>query len=144
MRQQHPHNQHHSPERYTVSEVAQYDYCPLVWWNEQYDPRVTAETEELFAQLVKMEHEYGQQATTLPDYQVIEQLLVRRGAFEAESHASPEYFEQEEYLAEIEAEHFQGPTVSRRMRWMRTLAFIALGAGIFMMLLSLLIGFLLH
>ncbi len=31
-----------------------------------------------------MEHEHGQAATTLPEYQVIEQLLLRRGAFEEE------------------------------------------------------------
>src|SRR5260370_30868434 len=67
---------------FTASEVAEYEYCPLVWWYEQYEPLATADTEELFARMVELDHDHGPQATTLPEYQVIEQLLVRRGAFE--------------------------------------------------------------
>lgn len=72
----------HSQQLFTASEVAEYEYCPLVWWYEQYEPLVNADTEELFARMVELEYNHGPQATTLPEYQVIEQLLVRRGAFE--------------------------------------------------------------
>jgi hypothetical protein len=128
----------------TASEVAQYDYCPLVWWHEQFDPLVLADTEQLFAQLVKLEHQYGPQAPTLPDYQVIEQLLVRSGAFEAERRTSIEYLEQEEYAAEIEEERIQVPAISHKMQLLRNLAFTALGAGTLMILLSVLLSFILH
>ena len=40
--------------RFTASEVAEYEYCPLVWWHEQYEPLSKADTEELFARLVEM------------------------------------------------------------------------------------------
>src|SRR5690349_18114371 len=72
----------HSQRVFTASEVAEYEYCSLVWWYEQYEPLARADTEELFARMVELEHDHGPQATTLPEYQVIEQLLVRRGAFE--------------------------------------------------------------
>ena len=129
---------------HTASEVAQYDYCPLVWWHEQFDPLVLADTETLFAQLVKLEHEYGPQAPAFPDYQVIEQLLVRRGAFEADSHASAEYLEQGEYAEEVEEERIRVPAVSRKMHKLRTIAFTALGAGSLLILLSVLLSFILH
>jgi hypothetical protein len=66
---------------FTASEVAEYEYCPLVWWYQQYEPLVESDNDELFASMVEMEQMYGPQATALPEYQVIEQLLVRRGAF---------------------------------------------------------------
>ncbi len=78
--------QRHSPQSkqrvFTASEVAEFEYCPLVWWHEQYEPAAQADTEELFARLVELEHDHGAQAPSLPEYQMIEQLLVRQGAFE--------------------------------------------------------------
>lgn len=68
--------------KFTASEVAEFEYCPLAWWHEQYEPHTQEEDDELFARMVELEHEHGQQATILPEYQVIEQLLLRRGAFE--------------------------------------------------------------
>jgi hypothetical protein len=67
---------------FAASKVAEFDYCPLAWWYGQYEPLATADTEELFARMVELEHDHGPQATALPEYQLIEQLLVRRGAFE--------------------------------------------------------------
>ncbi len=67
---------------FTASEVAEFEYCPLAWWHEQFEPHTQEEDEELFARMVELEHEHGQQATVMPEYQVIEQLLLRRGAFE--------------------------------------------------------------
>ncbi|HVB72276.1 MAG TPA: hypothetical protein VNE38_01865 [Ktedonobacteraceae bacterium] len=67
---------------FTASEVAEFEYCPLVWWHEQFEPSAQSDIEELFARLVELEHEHGSQATALPEYNVIEQLLLRAGAFE--------------------------------------------------------------
>ena len=78
-RQQHKLSQ--SQRIFTASEVAEYEYCPLTWWYEQYESFVTADTEELFAHTVALEHAHGPQATTLPEYQMIEQLLLRRVIF---------------------------------------------------------------
>ncbi len=68
--------------RFTASEVAEFEYCPLVWWHEQFEPLSKADTEDLFARLVELEHEYGPQATALPEYDMVEKLLVRAGAFD--------------------------------------------------------------
>ena len=67
---------------FTASELAEFEYCPLVWWHEQFEPLAQMNTEELFARLVELEHEHGPQAVALPEYEVIEQLLLRQGAFE--------------------------------------------------------------
>ncbi len=67
---------------FTASEVAEFEYCPLVWWHEQFEPLAQAGNEELFARLVELEHEHGAQAPALPEYKVVEQLLLRSGAFE--------------------------------------------------------------
>ncbi len=58
---------------FTASEVAQFEYCPLVWWHEQFEPLAQAGNEELFARMVELEYEHGAQATALPEYKMIEQ-----------------------------------------------------------------------
>lgn len=65
---------------FNASEVAEFEYCPLVWWYEQFDPIMEVDNEALFAAMVDIENEYGEEAPSLPDYQVIERLLVHRGA----------------------------------------------------------------
>ena len=67
---------------FTASEVAEFEYCPLVWWHEQYEPAAQADDEELFARMVELEHEHGAQAPSVPEYQMLERLLLRRGAFD--------------------------------------------------------------
>jgi hypothetical protein len=67
---------------FTASEVAEFEYCALVWWHEQFEPWAQEESEALFARLVELEHEHNAQAPGLPEYRMIEQLLLRRGAFE--------------------------------------------------------------
>jgi len=67
---------------FTASEVAEFEYCALAWWYEQFEPWAQAESEALFARLVELEHEHNAQAPGLPEYRMIEQLLLRRGAFE--------------------------------------------------------------
>jgi CRISPR-associated exonuclease Cas4 len=74
--------QHQSQQMFTANEVANFEYCPMLWWHEEFEPLARADTEELFARMVEMEHDHGQTATAQPEYQVIEQLLLRRGAFD--------------------------------------------------------------
>jgi len=113
--QQRPHLSHHQSQHiFTAREVAQFEYCPLVWWHEQYEPLLKAGSEELFAELVAMEHDHGPQSTALPHYQVIEQLLVRRGAFD-EGHQ--QHGEHAEEVAESEEERSSMPTSSDITRW---------------------------
>ncbi len=67
---------------FTASEVAEFEYCPLAWWHEQFGDWTQEGSDELFARLVELEEEHGTQAPDLPEYRLIEQLLLRQGAFE--------------------------------------------------------------
>ena len=86
---------------FTASEVAEFEYCPLVWWYERFEPLAQSDTEELFARLVELEHEHGPQAPALPDYQVVEQLLLRKGAFDE---GQQQHREHAEAVEEVEKE----------------------------------------
>lgn len=85
---------------YSASEVAEFEYCPLVWWHSQYEPLAQADTEELFARLVELEHDHGSEAPALPEYQVVEQLLVRKGAFDE---GLEQHLEHADEVEEVEA-----------------------------------------
>src|SRR6266436_7046264 len=123
---------------FTASEVAEYEYCPLVWWYEQYEPLATADTEELFARMVELEHDHGPQATTLPEYQVIEQLLVRRGAFEE---GQEQHHEHAQAVAEIAEERVSTLGVSNQLRRAIRLVIIAIVAlAIVLMIASLMLA----
>ena len=74
--QQHQQSHDKRQRLFTASEVAEFEYCPLVWWHQQYEPLADADTEELFARLVELEHENGTQAPGLPEYQMVEELVV--------------------------------------------------------------------
>src|SRR6266571_3278857 len=86
---------------FTASEVAEFEYCPLVWWHEQFEPLAQVDTEELFARLVELEQENGSEAPALPEYQMIEQLLVRKGAFDE---GRQQHLEHAEKVAEVQEE----------------------------------------
>jgi hypothetical protein len=113
--------QHNSQRIFTASEVAEFEYCPLAWWYEQFEPAAQEDTEELFARLVEIEQEHDTQAPTVPEYQMIEQLLVRRGAFEQ---GQQQHLEHAEEVAEIEEERVTVPNPSTTMRRMMALALI--------------------
>src|SRR5437660_12440431 len=85
---------------FTASEVAEFEYCPLVWWHEQYEPLAQVDTEELFARLVELEQEHGSQAPALPEYQMVEQLLLRKDAFEEDRQQHLEHAEEVEEVQE--------------------------------------------
>src|SRR5437763_8019568 len=85
---------------FTASEVAEFEYCPLVWWHEQFEPLAQQDNEELFARLVELEHEHDSQAPALPEYQVIEQLLLRKGAFDQRQQEHLEHAEAAEEAIE--------------------------------------------
>lgn len=101
------HQQYQSQRLFTASEVAEYEYCPLVWWHEQYDTLNDADDEELFAEMVEVEQEFGAQAPAVPKYQVIERLLLRRGAFEEGRQQHQEHAEEVEQAEEIAEEQLR-------------------------------------
>jgi hypothetical protein len=86
---------------FTASEIAEFEYCPLAWWYERFEPLAQSDTEDLFARLVELEHEHGPQAPALPDYQVVEQLLLRKGAFDE---GQQQHREHAEAVEEVEEE----------------------------------------
>ncbi|WP_126627631.1 hypothetical protein [Dictyobacter alpinus] len=119
-----------TPQRiYTAKEVAQYEYCPLVWWHEQYDPAVHADNDALFAQMVEIEQEYGSLAPEMPDYQVIEQILVRRGAFYEDGRRSKQLPEMEAD-EELDEEYTEAVDNHPKVRRLLGLAVLALGTGV--------------
>jgi hypothetical protein len=112
---------HGSKQRlFTASEVAEFEYCPLVWWHEQFEPLVEEDSEELFARLVELEEEHGAQAPSLPEYQFVEQLLLRRGAF-AEGRQ-----QHRDHAEEVEKVQEERITTARTTGNMRKLALAAL------------------
>lgn len=124
---QHP-LRHAKTRTFTVSEVAEFEYCPLAWWHEQFEPWAHADSEELFARLVELEHEHGAQAPGLPEYRLIEQLLLRRGAFDEGRRQHEEHAEAvEDIEEEIELEIRPGAPSTGRARAL-TLTAAALGA----------------
>lgn len=104
---------------FTASEVAEFEYCPLVWWHEQFEPLAQMDSEELFARLVELEHEHGQQAVALPEYEVVEQLLLRQGAFEEGRQQHDEHAEEVDKIEE------EARTTARAGRGGRVLAVLA-------------------
>jgi len=110
MQQQQPQTRH---RLFTASEVAEFEYCPLVWWHEQFEPLAQADNEELFAHLVELEHEHGAQAPALPEYKMVEQLLLRMGAFDE---GRQQHLDHAEDVEEIQEEVRRGVKATGRMR----------------------------
>ena len=114
--QQQQHSTQTKQRLFTASEVAEFEYCPLVWWHEQFEPLAQMDTEELFARLVELEHEHGPQAVALPEYEVVEQLLLRQGAFEEGRQ------QHDEHAGEVEKIEEEARAVVRTRRGGRVLA----------------------
>jgi hypothetical protein len=114
---------------FTASEVAEFEYCSLVWWHEQYEPLAQADAEDLFARLVELEQEHGAQAPSLPEYQMVEQLLLRKGAFEE---GQQQHLEHAEEVEEAQEERI---TTARTTGNLRVLTLIAITVLVLALLL---------
>jgi hypothetical protein len=131
MIQQRRAQQHQSQHLFKASEVAEFEYCPLSWWHERYAPLSRADTEDLFAHLVELEHEHGQQAIALPEYQVAEQLLLRRGAF---GEGQQQHLEHSDEVAALEEEPL--PPTSTIQRRLVNVALLLLGLALLLLVLA--------
>ena len=121
---------------FTASEVAEFEYCPLVWWHEQYEPLAQVDTEDLFAHLVELEQEHGAQAPTLPEYQMVEQLLLRKGAFEE---GQQQHLEHAEEVEEVQEEHITTARTTGKLRILALIAIVALVLALLLIAAALLI-----
>src|SRR6266566_560058 len=121
---------------FTASEVAEFEYCPLVWWHQQYEPLAEANTEELFARLVELEHENGTQAPGLPEYQMVEQLLVRKGAFDEGRQQHQEHAEEVE---EIEEERIVAVGRPGNMRFLGLIAAVIFVLAVLLIVAAILV-----
>jgi len=108
---------------FTASEVAEFEYCPMVWWHDQFEPLAQADNDELFARMVELEYEHGAQAPALPEYKMVEQLLLRRGAFD-EGHQ--QHLDHAEDVEEIQEEVRKGIKATGRMRIITVIAIVML------------------
>ncbi len=106
---------------FTASEVAEFEYCPLTWWHEQFEPLAQADTEELFARLVELEHDHDSQAPALPEYRMVEQLLLRRGAFDE---GTEQHLEHAEEVEEVQEEARKSMTTTGQMRLLAMMAIV--------------------
>ncbi len=136
MQQKQTQQQGQAQRMFTATEVAEFEYCPLVWWHEQFEPASQADSEELFARLVELEHEHDTQATALPEYQMIEQLLVKRGAFEE---GRQQHLDHAEEVAEIEEERTSVPMMSTLMRPLILAAVVLLVVAALLILVAVLL-----
>ncbi|SRR6266702_2065558 len=121
---------------FTASEVAEFEYCPLVWWHEQFEPLAQADKEELFARLVELEHEQGPQAPALPEYQTVEQLLLRKGAFEE---GQQQHLDHAEEVEEVQEERISIATATGNMRRLVLIAVLILVIALVLISVALLV-----
>ncbi len=128
--------QYQSQRIFTASEVAEFEYCPLTWWHQQFEPLARADTEEIFARLVELEHEHGPQAPALPEYQVGEQLLLRRGAFEE---GKQQHLDHADEVAEVEAERIEVVSSGDRARTLGRVALVVLALALLLIAASVLL-----
>jgi len=98
---------------FTASEVAEFEYCPLKWWHDCFEPAAQSDTEELFARLVELEHDHDMEAPSLPEYRVIEQLLLRRGAFDV---GTEQHREHADEVEQVQEEARRSVTATGQMR----------------------------
>jgi len=77
-------------ERYfSAAELADFEYCPLAWWEEQTNSLADLTPMELAAHLDELRQRYGENAALLPEYQLVVRLQSRHGVLDA-GHAAHE------------------------------------------------------
>lgn len=121
---------------FTAEEVAEFEYCPLTWWYERFEQWAHAESEELFARLVELEHEHNTQASALPEYRMIEQLLLRQGAFEE---GRQQHQENARKVEDAEAEMSQNGSKTARSRLLGSATLVLGVVALLLIVLGLLI-----
>ncbi len=134
--QQHLPTHNQKQRLFTASEVAEFEYCPLAWWHEQFEPLAQVDTEELFAHLVKLEHEHGSEAPTVPEYQMVEQFLVRKGAFDEGREQHQEHAEE---VAEAEEERIMIESTTSNARLLVWIALVLLVIAVLFIAVALLL-----
>jgi hypothetical protein len=134
--QQHVPTHNRKQRLFTASEVAEFEYCPLAWWHEQFEPLAQVDTEELFAHLVELEHEHGSDAPTVPEYRMVEQLLVRKGAFDEGREQHQEHAEE---VAEAEEERIMIESTASNARLLVWLAIALLVIAVLFIAIALLL-----
>jgi len=139
--QQHRQQQHQSQRLFTASELAEFEYCPLAWWHQQFEPLAQADTEEVFARLVELEYEHGPQAPSLPEYQVGEQLLLRRGAFDE---GRQQHEEHSDEVAELEEERINVASSGNSVRMLARVAVIVLLVALVLIVISAILTLIVH
>jgi hypothetical protein len=124
---------------FSASEVAEYEYCPLVWWYEHFDPAANSDDDLLFAEMVAIENKYGEQAPSLPKYQMLERLLVRRGAFDEGQQQHRKHAEAVEEAEEVARNQLAASAQGVRLRGalvfalvLLLLALLMIGAGLYL------------
>ena len=134
--------QHYQAQHiFTASEVAEFEYCPLTWWHEHFEPLAQANTDEIFARLVELEDEHGPQAPGLPEYQVGEQLLLRRGAFEQGIQQHQEHADE---VAGIEEERVSFVGNEEAARRLGRIALLVLALAVLLIVVSILLTLVTH
>lgn len=117
---------------FTATEIAEFEYCPLAWWYDRFEPMAQADDETVFARMVELEHQHGARATGLPEYQMMEQLLLRRGAFETGKKQHQEYGEAVNTIADTDEKQTTLPILQK---WVLAGAFLFI-LGIILLLLA--------
>jgi hypothetical protein len=134
--QQHMPTHNRKQRLFTASEVAEFEYCPLAWWHEQFEPLAQVDTEELFAHLVELEHEHGSEAPTVPEYRMVEQLLVRKGAFDEGREQHQEHAEE---VTEAEEERIMIESTVSNARLLLWIALVLLVIAVLFIVVALLL-----
>jgi hypothetical protein len=68
---------------FSASDLAQFEYCSLAWWYEEFSDLAQADQEELAQRLEELVAEDAATASAQPEYMVIERLLERAIQFAA-------------------------------------------------------------
>jgi len=84
--------------------------------------------------MVELEHEHSSQAPTLPEYRMVEQLLVRREAFDE---GLQQHLEHAKGVAKIEQEHIGVPNASGTMRCLLSITLALLVVALLLIAASL-------
>jgi hypothetical protein len=87
-------------ERYfSAAELADFEYCPLAWWEEQTNSLADLTSAELAEHLAELRQRYGENAAVLPEYQLVQRLLARHGVLDEGRMAHKAHAEQVATLA---------------------------------------------